>query len=410
MKHLHRWSRKQNTFGDVSEVFIYTARHMSMIAMKRVDTSPKGLFDPYYVPEKLLYRDRELETIGDIYADSYTDEYGVNCLVHGITGVGMTVFSRYFITKLMPEKFDAYTVYVDAKNKDILEIISELNDKIHKETHTPLTFTFDLDVLWMQFKRTAASTPKRGVFVIDNIDEQNGEVYSKVARLSKEINASTIGVLNSHDYRLLTKGPATSMAYDFEVPLDTYTQGQLYDIVRMRVEDTFPNGLTDEIVRYITDIVCEFDASKPKTSIEALKALWPLASRGKEIDSDTVRAATSEIAQFANDQDYMETIDTISMNDFMTLLVLESLAEHLMRYKTETYVDRQTLSEIIQVKCEELGIRYAELDIEKSLQTLVFQSVVFESGYSRNLLYVLVPPEILYDAAMTLRRELARRK
>ncbi len=378
--------------------------------MKKVDTSPKGLFDPYYVPKKLLHRDRELETIGGIYADSYTDEYGVNCLVHGITGVGMTVFSRYFLTKLVPEKFDAYTIYVDAKNKDTLEIISELNDKVHKQTNTPITFTFDLDVLWMQFKRTAAATAKRGVFVLDNIDEQNEEIYAKVARLSKEINASTIGVLNSHDYRLLTKGAASSMAYDFEVPLDTFTQGQLYDIVRLRVEDTFTHGLTDEIVRYITDIVCEFDASKPKTSIEALKALWPLASTGKEIDSDTVRAATSEIAQFAYDQDYMETIDTISMNDFMTLLVLEALAEHLMRYKTETYVDRQTLNEIVQVKCEELGVRYVAVDIEKSLQTLIFQSVVFESGYSQNLLYVLVPPEILYDASMSLRRELTRRK
>lgn len=98
------------------------------------------------------------------------------------------------------------------------------------------------------------------------------------------------------------------------------------------------------------------------------------------------------------------------MNDFMTLLVLEALAEHLMRYKTETYVDRQTLNEIVQVKCEELGVRYVVADIEKSLQTLIFQSVVFESGYSQNLLYVLVPPEILYDAAMSLRRELARRK
>ncbi|MFW9932895.1 MAG: AAA family ATPase [Candidatus Thorarchaeota archaeon] len=378
--------------------------------MKRVDTSPKGLFDPYYVPKKLLHRDRELDTIGGIYADSYTDEYGVNCLVHGITGVGMTVFSRYFLTKLVPEKFDAYTIYVDAKNKDTLEIISELNDKVHQQTNTPITFTFDQDVLWMQFKRTASVSPKRGVFVIDNIDETNEEIYAKVARLSKEINASTIGVLNSHDYRLLTKGAASSMAYDFEVPLDTFTQGQLYDIVRMRVEDTFTHGLTDEIVRYITDIVCEFDASKPKTSIEALKALWPMASTGKEIDSDTVRAATSEIAQFAYDQDYMDTIDTISMNDFMTLLVLEALAEHLMRYKTETYVDRQTLNEIVQVKCEELGVRYVVADIEKSLQTLIFQSVVFESGYSQNLLYVLVPPEILYDAAMSLRRELARRK
>ncbi len=381
-----------------------------MISMKKADVSPKGLFDPYYVPNKLLHRERELDTIGGIYADSYSDDYGINCLVHGITGVGMTVFSRYFLTKLVPENFNSYTVYVDARNKDTLEIVSELSDKIHRQTNTPVTFAFDLDVLWMQLKRTASASPRRGVFVIDNIDESSEEIYAKVARLSKEIKASTIGVLNSHDYRLLTKRHASHMAYDFEVPLDTYTQSQLYDIVRMRVEDTFPHGLTDEIVRYVTDIVCEFDASKPKTSIEALKALWPMASRGQEIDSDTVRGATANISAFAHDQDYMDTIDTISINDFMTLLVLEALSEHLMRYKTETYIDRQTLSEIVQVKCEEMGVRYAEDDIEKSLQTLIFQSILFESGYSRNLLYVLVPPEILYDSAMTLRREMARRK
>ncbi|MFX1561415.1 MAG: AAA family ATPase [Promethearchaeota archaeon] len=345
-----------------------------------------------------------------MYRDSVEEDYGVNCLVHGISGVGMTVFSRYFLTKLVPEQFNSHTVYVDAKHKDTLEIVSELNDKIHRETNRPITVAFDLDVLWMQFKRTASATDKRTIFVIDNIDETNEDVYTKVARLSKEIKASTIGVLNSHDYRLLTKLPATHMAYDFEVPLDTYTQSQLYDIVRMRVEDTFPHQLTEEVVRYITDLVVEFDASKPKTTIEALKALWPLASSGQEIDSDAIRSATMNIASFAHDNDYIDLIETISMNDYMTLLVLEAMCEHLMRYKTETYIDRQTLNELVEVKTEELSVRYAPDDIEKSLQTLIFQSIIFESGYSRNLLYVLAPPEIIYDAAIGLRRELARRK
>ncbi|TFG33203.1 AAA family ATPase [Candidatus Thorarchaeota archaeon] len=378
--------------------------------MVRPHRSPKGLFDPYYVPEKLLYRDRELETVKGVYKDSFEEEYGVNCLVHGITGVGMTVFSRYFLTKLVPQQFNAYTVYVDAKHKDTLEIISELNDKIHQKTNRPITVAFDLDVLWMQFKRTATSTDKRTVFVIDNIDQANEEVYSKLARLSKEINANTIGVLNSHDYRMLTKLPATHMSYDFEIPLDTYTQSQLYDIVRTRVEDTFPLGLTDDVVRYITDLVVEFDASKPKTTVEALKALWPLASRGEQIDADTVRSATAGITAFAHDNDYMDLIDTVSMNDFMTLLVLEAFCEHLMHYKTETYIDRGTLNELIMIKCEELGVKFIAQDVERSLQTLIFQSIVFESGYSRNLLYILVPPDILYDAAVSLRRELARRK
>jgi len=372
--------------------------------------SPKGLFDDYYVPERLLHRDRELDTISGVYKDSFEDEYGINCLCHGITGVGRTVFSRYFLTKLVPQNFDAHTVYVDAKQKDYLEIISELNDKIHREVNKPITVAFDLDVLWMQFKRTASGADKRTVFVIDNIDETNEDIYTKLARLSKEIKASTIGILNSHDYRMLTKASATHMTYDFEVPLDTYTQSQLYDIVRMRVEDTFPLGLTEEVVRYITDLVVEFDASKPKTTIEALKALWPLASRGQEIDSDAVRSATSGITTFAYDNDYMDLIDTISMNDFMTLLVLEAFCEHLIRYKTETYIDRGTLNELIIIKCEELGVRYVPQDIEKSLQTLIFQSIVFESGYSQNLLYTIAPPDILYDAAVSLRRELARRK
>jgi Cdc6-like AAA superfamily ATPase len=372
--------------------------------------SPKGLFDDYYVPERLLHRDRELDLVSGIYKDSFEDEYGINCLCHGITGVGRTVFSRYFLTKIVPQSFDAHTVYVDAKQKDTLEIISELNDKIHRETNKPITVAFDLDVLWMQFKRTASGTDKRTVFVIDNIDETNEDVYTKLARLSKEIKASTIGILNSHDYRMLTKIPATHMSYDFEVPLDSYTQSQLYDIVRNRVEDTFPLGLTEEVVRYITDLVVEFDASKPKTTVEALKALWPLASRGQEIDSDAVRSATSGVTTFAYDNDYMDLIDTISMNDFMTLLVLEAFCEHLMHYKTETYIDRGTLNELIIIKCEEMGVKYVPQDIEKSLQTLIFQSIVFESGYSQNLLYTLAPPDILYDAAVSLRRELARRK
>ena len=95
--------------------------------MGKPQPSPKGLFDPYYVPEKLLHRDRELSSIEGNYRDSCDGDYGINCLVHGITGVGMTVFSRYFLTRIVPQQMNAMTLYVDAKQKDSLEIVSELN-------------------------------------------------------------------------------------------------------------------------------------------------------------------------------------------------------------------------------------------------------------------------------------------
>ncbi|MEM2142080.1 MAG: hypothetical protein QXS20_02610 [Candidatus Thorarchaeota archaeon] len=377
--------------------------------MARQECSPRGLFDPYYVPSRLLYRDEEIDILTRAYRDSYEDQYGMNCLVHGITGVGMTVFSRYFLTRVIPQSFDSHTVYVDAKNKDILEIVSELSDKTHSLLSSPITVAFDLDVLWMQFKRAAAAT-KRTVFVMDNIDETNEELYRKLAQLSKEIGASTIGVLNSHDYRMLTKTRSSGMLFDLEIALDTYSESQLYEIVRNRVEETFPHSLTEDVLRYITDLVCEFDAGRPRTTIEALKSLWPLAVRGCDIDSDAVRSATFRLTSSFLDQDYLELVDSLGMDDFMTLLVLETLSEHLMRCKTEVYIDRQTLNELVDIKCEELGVRRAAHDIDRGLQTLILQSIVFESRYSKQLLYVIVPPEILYDAAVSLRQELSKER
>ena len=76
-------------------VLLYPHQDEAMMKMVGSHRSPRGLFDPYYVPNKLIHRDRELDTINGVYRDSFEDQYGVNCLVHGISGVGMTVFSRY---------------------------------------------------------------------------------------------------------------------------------------------------------------------------------------------------------------------------------------------------------------------------------------------------------------------------
>jgi len=377
---------------------------VQMVAFPR----PRGLFDPYYVPERLLFRDNELDIIGKAYRDSYEDEYGVNCLVHGIAGVGRTVFSRYFVTKIVPQKFDAHTVYVDARNKSILEIMTELNDKMHSHFNRPIAVTFDLQEIWTQFRQAAAHSMKRSVFVIDNVDETKEDLYLKLAQLSKEIGAGTIGVLNSHDYRELTRGPRGSVVYDLDIRLRTYTRTQLYEIVHQRVEETFPLGLSDNVLRYITDIVCEFDGSKPKTTVEALKFIWPHASRGEEIDSTMVRKATTKALSILSSDEYMEIMDALASDDYMTLLVLEALSEHLTRFPSETYIDRQTLNDIMEIKCEEMGIRYNLADVDRGLEILVAQSIVMESGYCRDLLYVVIPPETLWEMANHLRTELEK--
>ncbi|MCK4780025.1 MAG: hypothetical protein KAT57_07555, partial [Candidatus Lokiarchaeota archaeon] len=48
----------------------------------------KALFDPNFIPPRLLYRKKEEDSLFSILNDSISDEFCLNILYQGINGIG----------------------------------------------------------------------------------------------------------------------------------------------------------------------------------------------------------------------------------------------------------------------------------------------------------------------------------
>ncbi len=368
--------------------------------------NPKGLFDPYYVPTRLLYRDQELGFLEQTYYEGFEDQYGITVLVKGMSGIGRTVLSRYFITRVIPEKFDAATIYVDAAYKSELEIVSSLNEKLSRIANEPFTITFDLASLWTNFQHKMNLIGSGTVLVIDNLSTNSERLYQKIARLSKELNTTTIGILSSFDYRALVRGNARKISSDFELSLENYTQSQLIDILKARVSETFPTPLRPEIISYITDIVFEFDVGKPATSIDALKSLWPMTQKGLEITAEAIRKATTSVIGTDWDESLFDIVEFLSVSDFTTILVLDVICEYFINNPHEPYISYDQIHDLSIVKFEEMGLEYSTPVVNKAIQILLVQSILFESNAEENMYYIVAAPEFIKDNIDSIKEDI----
>ena len=77
---------------------------------------PRALYDPNYIPPKLLHRNKELKSLLSIFHSSLNpeDQFNINAYIYGIRGVGKTVFSKYFIKLLESNNEENFTnIYLD---------------------------------------------------------------------------------------------------------------------------------------------------------------------------------------------------------------------------------------------------------------------------------------------------------
>ena len=62
---------------------------------------PRAIFDPDYVPPKILFRKTEVNTLYSILTDSVNDEFPINILYQGIQGIGKKVIINKVLKDLI---------------------------------------------------------------------------------------------------------------------------------------------------------------------------------------------------------------------------------------------------------------------------------------------------------------------
>ena len=130
----------------------------------------KALFDPNFIPPRLLYRKKEEESLFSILNDSISDEFFLNILYQGINGIGKKAIINKVLNDLLNQNKDFIqinNVFVDCKEKNIAEVIFSLLSEIITFSNINIDLrsilNSDISNLWNTFKYISNNEIAAGV-------------------------------------------------------------------------------------------------------------------------------------------------------------------------------------------------------------------------------------------------------
>ncbi|MHA1492047.1 MAG: hypothetical protein ACTSRI_20645, partial [Promethearchaeota archaeon] len=155
----------------------------------------QALFDPYFIPPKLLYRKKEEASLFSILNESISDDFCLNILYQGIQGIGKKVIVNKVIKDLLIQRNNNEQTFkiinINCKEKNLEELIVSLLVKMLESTNLTLNLNSlansKISHLWNTFKIASRKINDNLFLVFNNIEHLKPEIFKKFLLLGKEI-------------------------------------------------------------------------------------------------------------------------------------------------------------------------------------------------------------------------------
>lgn len=336
-----------------------------MISTPKVNNSsyvgPRALFDAHYVPPKILYRNREEKSLFSILKDSFSDDFSLSILYQGIQGIGKQVIINKVIRDLSNLNTNFLNIQVDCREKNLEEIIISLLTKIGQNQNINFNFksiiNSNISNLWNLFKLTCRKVDHNLVFIFNNIEHLEPEIFKKFLQYGKDTSVSFLATVNQ------ALKPSTLdliSEFDLKKKLNYFSYKELFDILKQRVSLTFLCEVDKELVEFITDLIFEHYVPVPGKGIEILREIYPVLNQQVSLNNLEI----SEILR--NQFDSLQVTDEFSMLSYiseaelLTIIFLDNLSNHFLK-NSNLYITIKELKDLYFVSCE-------SIDYEKDME------------------------------------------
>lgn len=331
---------------------------------------PKALFDPNYIPPHLLYRKKELNSLVSILNDSISDKFSLNILYQGINGIGKRAIANKVINDLSHQNNgdkDIHKICIDCKEKDFEELIFTILPDLLNLSKFKINYdsllNSNLSHLWNVFKLLCKRIDHKLFFIFTNVEYLTPEIFKKFLQVGKETNITSIYTIN----KILRPVTINLLPeFDLKKKLNYFNYKELYSILKQRILLTFSHEVDGEIIKYISDLVCEQYVPVPGKGIEILRDLYPLLKNKQKImNCDLIELCQNNFDQMQI-HDEFSMLNYISDEDFLNIIFLDNLSSHFIN-KMNYYISLKELEELYYVSCE-------SLEYEKSINE--FRSLI----------------------------------
>lgn len=353
-----------------------------MIMNSNVNTNyigPKALFDPNYIPPHLMYRKKEEKFLFSVLNDTISDKFCLNILYQGVGGIGKKVIVNKVINDLLIQNRH-YTkinkISVDCKEKKPEELIYSLINELNSISN--LNFDFrsilnsDIPHLWNTFKFACNKIDSHFFLIFNNIEYLEPGICNKFLQFSKETKITLISTLN----KVLRPETMDILSeFDFKNKLNFFNYHELYSILKQRVLLSFSNEIDKDLIRYITDLICEQYIPVPGKGIQILRDMYPiLRSNKNNYNFELLEICQNEFDTFQISDEF-SIINYLSEEDILTIIFMDNLSNYFIRRKNY-YISFNELHEMYEISCETLEYQKNFNEFRKLTEKLLNKGII----------------------------------
>jgi Cdc6-like AAA superfamily ATPase len=318
---------------------------------------PKALFDPSFIPPKLLHRRKEQKSLISILSDSISDEFCLNILYQGINGIGKKVIVNKVINDLSMQSNNYNTIQkvsIDCKDKNFEELVFSLLTDLVNLSQFNCSFetllNSNISHLWNVFKLLCKKIDARLFFIFTNVEYLEPDIFKKFLHFGKENNITSLYTINKI---LRTATIDIISEFDLKKKLNFFTYKELYSILKQRVLLTFSHNVDEELIKYITDLICEQYVPVPGKGIEIFRNIYPVLKDNRNIKNfELIELCQNHFDQMQIDDEFT-LLNYISEEDVLTIIFLDNLSNYFIS-KMNYYISLTELEELYQISCESL--------------------------------------------------------
>jgi cell division control protein 6 len=298
----------------------------------------REVLSPHYTPKKLVFREREINSIERAVAPALKGERGRNLFVYGKTGTGKTSCVNYVIEEI--KNIPNTKVKISYINCRMYNSRFKILARITAD-HLP-TYAkrgYGAVDLYERLRSWIEEDSKIFILALDEIDmvkDLDDLVYT-MTRINSDIKAggvAIIGISNKVSFKEELDPRSLSTLYETELVFPPYYATELYAIIKERAAFGFRKGvISDEILHFIA-------AQAAKEGGDArfsLKVLSKVGELGEERNLSTISMKEAQDASRVTEDDVVyELIGTLPEHQKLVLYSVALLTQSGGTYKKLT--------------------------------------------------------------------------
>jgi cell division control protein 6 len=238
---------------------------------------------PDYLPDELLHRERELQSIADSIKPLLGKRTPDNIFLHGPSGCGKTTCVKYLLKQLSEHSSGVLPVYVNCwENPTQMAVYNRIIEEMRLPLPRRGLATDEIFDRIMQF----AKNYKKPILLI--LDEMDGLRHDKllyvVARSNEQrLTFGIIGISNNKSLLSHLDARIRSSLRFSEMEFKQYSEEQIFSILRTRAERALSPGSFDE--RLLQKIARSVEDGSARI---ALERLWKAAKHAEKAERQKI--------------------------------------------------------------------------------------------------------------------------